>query len=61
MLVLRILGGLLVVIVGASLLVYLVTRDRRWLRLGRQTLVFGLGILLILLVLYALERFLMVV
>lgn len=61
MLVLRILGGLLIVAVGASLLVYLVTKDRRWLRLGRQTLTFGLVILMIFFALYALERFLLVV
>ncbi len=61
MLVLRILGGLLVVIVGASFLVYLVTKDRRWLRFVRQALTLGLVILMIFLALYALERFLLVV
>ena len=57
MLVLRILGALLVIAVGASAAVYLVTKDRRWLRFSWQILKFGLIILLIFLVLFALERF----
>ena len=56
MLVLRILGALLVIAVGASAAVYLVTKDRRWLRFSWQILEFGLIILLIILVLFALER-----
>lgn len=61
MLVLRILGALLIVVVGASLVVYVVTKDRRWARFARQTLLFGLVILLIFMALYALERLLLVV
>lgn len=61
MLVLRILGALLIVVVGASLVVYVVTRDRRWLRFTRQTVMFGLVILLIFMALYALERLLVVI
>ena len=57
MLVLRILGALLVIGVGASVAVYLVTKDRRWLRFSWQILKFGLIIVLIFLVLFALERF----
>lgn len=56
MLILRILGALLVVTVGASAAVYLVTKDRRWLRFSWQILKFGLVILLIFLALLALER-----
>jgi hypothetical protein len=56
MLILRILGALLVVTVGASAAVYLVTKDRRWLRFSWQILKFGFVILLILLALIALER-----
>ncbi len=61
MLVLRILGALLVIGVGASVAVYLVTRDRRWLRFSWQLLKLGLIILLIFLSLLALERFAIVV
>ena len=57
MLVLRILGALLVIAVGASAAVYLVTKDRRWLRFSWQILKFGLIILLIFLALFTLERF----
>ena len=57
MLVLRILGALLVIGVGASVAVYLVTRDRRWLRFSWQILKLGLIILLIFFGLLALERF----
>lgn len=57
MLVLRILGALLVIAVGTSTAVYLVTKDRRWLRFSWQILKFGLIILLIFLALFALERF----
>ena len=56
MLVLRILGALLVITVGASAAVYLVTKDRRWLRFCWQILKFGVIILLIFLSLLALER-----
>ena len=56
MLVLRILGALIVISVGASAAVYLVTKDRRWLRFSWQILKFGLIILLIIFALFALER-----
>ena len=56
MLVLRILGALLVIAVGASAAVYLVTKDRRWLRFSWQIFKFGLIILLIILALFLLER-----
>ena len=57
MLILRILGALLVIAVGASAAVYLLTKDRRWLRFSWQIVKFGLIILLIFLTLFALERF----
>jgi hypothetical protein len=56
MLILRILGALLVITVGASAAVYLVTKDRRWLRFCWQILKLGLIIILIVLALLALER-----
>ncbi len=59
--ILRILGALLVITVGASAAVYLVTKDRRWLRVGGQILKLGLVIILIILILLALERLMIAV
>jgi len=56
MLVLRILGALLVIALGASAAVYLVTKDRRWLRFSWQLFKVGILIVLIILSLMALER-----
>ena len=56
MLVLRILGALLVIALGASTAVYLVTKDRRWLRFSWQLFKVGILILLIIWSLMALER-----
>jgi hypothetical protein len=61
MLVLRIFGALLVITLGVSLVGYVVTRDRRWLRFTVRTLVIGFVTVLILMVLYALERLVVVV
>lgn len=61
MLVFRILGTLVIVTVGVSLLVFVVTRDRRWLRFGWLALKIGGIILLILLTLFVLERSLVVI
>ena len=57
MIVVRLLGALLLIAVGGSAAVYLITRDKRWLRFGWQLLKFGALILLIILALFALERF----
>jgi hypothetical protein len=56
MLVLRIFGALLVITLGVSLVGYVLTRDRRWLRFAARGLVIGLVIALIFIVLYTLER-----
>ena len=56
MLILRIFGALLVITLGVSLVGYVVTKDRRWLRFTARALVVGIVIALILMVLYALER-----
>jgi len=61
MLVLRVLGALLVITLGVSLVGYVVTRDRRWLRFTVRTLVIGFVTVLILMILYALERLVVVV
>ena len=56
MFVLRIFGALLVITLGVSLVGYVLTRDRRWLRFAIRGLIIGLVIALIFMVLYALER-----
>lgn len=61
MLVGRILATLLVVMLGATLATYLITKDRRWLGYSGRILRIGVFILLILFILYALERFAFVV
>ena len=61
MLVLRILGALLVIVVGVSAALYLVTKDRRWLRFSWQIVKLGLAILLIFVALLALERLAIIV
>jgi hypothetical protein len=54
--VLRIVGAVFLIGMGACLAVYLVKRDRRWLRFAWKLARFGLVIALIFLGLYALER-----
>lgn len=61
MLVLRIFGVLLVIALGVSLVGYVLTRDRQWLRFTASTLMVGFVITLIVMVLYALERLVVVV
>ncbi len=58
MVILRILGALLVVTLGASILVFATTRDKRWLRFAWQTFKAGLIISLILVILFFMERLL---
>jgi hypothetical protein len=59
--VLRLAGFLALIAVGASLVVYLVTQDRRWLRLSWQILKYGSILLLIVLSFLAVERLVLVV
>lgn len=61
MLVLRIFGVLLVITLGVSMVGYVVTKDRRWLRFTVRALVVGVFIVLIFMVLYALERLVVMV
>ncbi len=61
MVILRILGALLVVTLGASFLVFAITRDKRWLRFAWQVFKAGLIICLILITLFFMERFLIAV
>jgi hypothetical protein len=61
MLVLRIFGALLVITLGVSMVGYVVTKDRRWLRFTVRAFVVGLFIALIFMVLYAFERLVVMV
>ncbi|HEX7812756.1 MAG TPA: hypothetical protein VF460_12675 [Burkholderiales bacterium] len=61
MLVLRILGTLLIVVVGVSLVCFVVTRNPKWRRFAWQTLRLGVIILLIFMALYVLERLLVAI
>ena len=61
MLVLRIFGALLLITLGVSFVGFVLTRDRRWLRFSWQILIAGVVISLIFLILYMLERLIVVV
>jgi hypothetical protein len=53
---LRLAGFLSLLVIGASLVTYLITRDRRWLRFGWQTLKYSLVLALIVVAFLVLER-----
>jgi cellulose synthase/poly-beta-1,6-N-acetylglucosamine synthase-like glycosyltransferase len=53
---LRLAGFLALLVIGASLVTYLVTQDRRWLRFGWQVLKYSLVLVLIVLAFLVLER-----
>jgi hypothetical protein len=61
MLVLRILGVVAVLLIGGSVVTFLVTRDRRWLRFAVQVLKYAVILALMIVGLIALERLLVVV
>jgi len=61
MLVARLLGSLLVITLGAMLLMFLVTRERMWLRYAGKVFLIGVVISLIFIGIYFLERFLLVI
>ena len=61
MLIARLFGMLLLIVLGSVLLMYVVTKDRKWLRIFGGTLKVGAVILLIFLGVYLLERFLLVI
>jgi hypothetical protein len=60
-LVLRILAVLVVLAIAASLVTFVATRDRRWLRFAVQVLKYGMIVALAIVALIALERLLVVV
>jgi hypothetical protein len=61
MLVLRIFGALLVITLGVSMVGYVVTKDRRWLRFTGRAIVVGFFTALIFMALYAIERLVVMV
>ena len=56
LIVIRFLGFLTVATIGASMLAFLLTRNRRWLRFAFQVLRFSIVAGLVLVLLYVLER-----
>jgi hypothetical protein len=61
MLALRVIGLLVVLIIGASVVTFLVTQDRRWLRFALQVFKYGILIALLIVGLLALERVFVVI
>ena len=59
MLVLRIVGFLLLITIGGSLLMYLFTRNRRYLTWAWRTFQFALVVVIVVMILYVLERLVM--
>jgi len=57
----RVIGFLVLVTIGAALVTYLVTRDRRWLRFSWQVLKYSLILTLIVLAFLVLERLILAV
>jgi len=58
---LRVIGFLVLIAIGASVVAFLVTKDRRWLRLGWQVLKYSVIVALIVLAFLALERLILAV
>lgn len=61
MLIARILGVLLPITLGASLILFFITKDRNWLRIFSQVFIVGIVIVLIFIAIYFVERFLLVI
>lgn len=58
---LRVIGFLVLIAIGASVVAFLVTKDRRWLRFGWQVLKYSVIVALIVLAFLALERLILAV
>jgi hypothetical protein len=58
LIVIRLLGFLAIATIGAALIAYVMTRNRRWLRFGLQVLRFSVVAGVVLVLLYMLERLL---
>ena len=61
MLVLRLVGLLVLIAVAGSLVLYLFTRNRRYLTFAWRVFQFGIIFLLVFVTLYALERIILVI
>jgi uncharacterized membrane protein len=61
MLVARLLGVLLLIALGVAALLFVATKDRKWLRIFGRILGVGGVILLIFIGIYFIERFLLVI
>jgi hypothetical protein len=57
----RVIGFLVLIAIGASVVTFLVTKDRRWLRFGWQVLKYSVIVALIVLAFLALERLILAV
>jgi hypothetical protein len=58
---LRIVGFLVVLVIGAAVAVYLITQDRRWLRFAWQVLKYALIVVAVVLAFLVLERLILAV
>ena len=56
MLILRLVGALALITIGAAFVLYLSTRDRRYIRFAWRVLQFAFVFALVFMVLYVLER-----
>ena len=61
MLVARLVGTLLLITVGVMLVMFAITKDRKWLRIFGRTLSVGLSITLIFIEIHFFERFLLAI
>lgn len=61
MLLARLVGTLLLITLGPMLVMFAITKDRKWLRIFGRTLGVGLAITLIFIGIYFFERFLLAI
>ena len=61
MLVARLVGTLLLITLGVMLVMFAITKDRKWLRIFGRTLGVGLAITLIFIGIHFFERFLLAI
>lgn len=60
MLILRLVGALALIAIGVALVLYLFTRDRRYLRFAWRVLQFAVLLAVVVMVFYLIERLLLV-
>jgi len=61
MLLLRILGFLLLITIGGGIVMFVITKDRRYLTFTRQAIKYGIILVIAVLAFYVLERVVLVV